>query len=62
MTERRPSRSLASVVPGTRPNTPKRNIIVLLTYLLLLATAFSGMTAAADLLLAGAFAGTQTVI
>ncbi len=62
MTERRPRRSVATVLPGVRTNTPKRNVIVLLTYLLLLGIALSGLTAAADLLLVGTVAATRTVI
>ncbi|WP_436909652.1 hypothetical protein [Halosimplex marinum] len=49
-------------MPGVRTNTPKRNVIVLLTYLLLLGIALSGLTAAADLLLVGTVAATRTVI
>ncbi|QLH81250.1 hypothetical protein [Halosimplex pelagicum] len=62
MTERRPRRSIATVVPGVRTDTPKRNVIVLLVYLFLLAIALSGLKVATDLLLTGTFAATRTVI
>ncbi|MFC5366799.1 hypothetical protein [Salinirubrum litoreum] len=37
MTARRPSRSLLWSVPGLRANAPKRNALVVLCYLLLIA-------------------------